>query len=126
MRAETACSFFLLVTEEEEADLIWLYILGGFLGLILILILFLVCCRVKKEKDIEDEAMKEREEGIHKTWGVKTDVFIVDDDGVSRSIHEDRTIDGETRNESTMNLNADLGKDKADAAAAPMRKNERR
>ncbi len=118
------------MVEEEKADLLWVYILGCFVGIVLISILLVVCCRVKKEKEVADEAQKDRDEGIHKTWGVKTDVLVVDDDGQTKSIHDDRTIDGETRNESTMNVHGDTsvlkGKEIADAEAAPVDKGGRR
>ena len=41
-----------LTTEEikfaKPADLTWLYIMGGFMGLVLIFIIILVVCRVKR------------------------------------------------------------------------------
>ena len=108
----------------------WVYILGSFVGVVLIGILLVVCCRVKSAKDVQDEALRDREEGTHKTWGVKTDVLVMDEDGNTKSIHDDRTIDGETRNESSMNLHGDhsilKGKVIADAEAAPVAKGARR
>ena len=58
---------------EEDADLTWVYILGGFVGANIILCaIFLYCrCRIARKK--EQAELKAREEGkIVQSWGIRT------------------------------------------------------
>jgi len=43
---------------EEEADLFWLYIAGGCIAMIILIIIVLVYCRVKGEKQIQAEVIE--------------------------------------------------------------------
>lgn len=50
--------FVLMPIVEEEADLFWLYIAGGCIAMIILIIIVLVYCRVKGEKQIQAEVIE--------------------------------------------------------------------
>ena len=75
------CAVCVILVENVEADLTWLYLLGGFFGFIIIAVILIICCCVKDAKDIEDEVMAERAAGITKSWGTRTELVFRDADG---------------------------------------------
>ena len=63
------------VKEQEEANMMWVYIVGGFSALVIAVIIFLVVSKVRKQQSIQAIAKNEREGGLVKTWGIKTKEF---------------------------------------------------
>ena len=58
---------------EDDADLTWVYIVGGFVGANIILCIFFVYCRYRIAKTKEENELKARAEGkIVQTWGIRT------------------------------------------------------
>ena len=58
---------------EEDADLTWVYILGGFIGANIILCGIFFYCRYRIAKKKEEMELKARAEGkIVQSWGIRT------------------------------------------------------
>ena len=58
---------------EEDADLTWVYILGGFIGANLILCILFIYCRYRIAKQKEQNELQARAEGkIVQSWGIRT------------------------------------------------------
>ena len=58
---------------EEDADLTWVYILGGFVGANIILCILFIYCRYRIAKKKEERELKARADGkIVQSWGIRT------------------------------------------------------
>ena len=62
-----------------------MYIVSGVVGSIILISLVWICCRSKKEIDLQKEVEEERAKGIVPTWGVK--VHYVEQGDVSAADH---------------------------------------
>ena len=65
--------FLFKLIEEEEADMTWVYILGGFIGANIILCIIFLYCRYRIQKKRELAEIEARQSGkIVQSWGIRT------------------------------------------------------
>ena len=57
--------------EVEEADLTWVFIVGGAFAVVIAVIILVIWCNVRNQSKLSEEVRKERQKGIMPVWGIK-------------------------------------------------------
>ena len=69
---KTLLFFPFVILEVDEANLTWVYVVGGCVGLFIILCIVCIVWRVKNQSKITEEVHESRRSGLQKQWGVRS------------------------------------------------------